>query len=196
MDNSHTSRDANQQNMQQFEQIITTVFTCRSVVKYDLVLNAVQKDDLLRDIDSALDVLRSCMLPALSASTTVQVEPEQPQIPTQQTSRLLSATPTPTAHRDETSQQQTLQALYRMYHAYLDSSQSTNINTFVQRFNEVMLALDEIQQFIEQGAGAHAHPATARPAIEQVQNIRGFIADLYYIFMEFSAYALRDIAAE
>src|SRR5436190_24367013 len=43
---------------QQLEQVIATVFTCRSLVKYHLSLDAKQQKNMLQDIDSSLEILQ------------------------------------------------------------------------------------------------------------------------------------------
>ncbi|GER88800.1 hypothetical protein KDW_29620 [Dictyobacter vulcani] len=57
-----TAMDEYSRYPQQSEQIIATIFTCRSIVRYNLTLNEPQKNDLLHDIDAALELLRSQLI--------------------------------------------------------------------------------------------------------------------------------------
>lgn len=171
---------------QQFEQIMTTVFTCRSVVKYNLVLNEEQKSDLLADIDSALEMLRSYLItgPAPETSTA---RPSLPQAgpPTTPTSSLLAVSIPKNEPAHGEREAQTLQALYKMYYAYLDMKQNPNINTFVTRFNDVMSAINDMQQTVENSYGRYDAYARDASLEESLQHIKMFITDLYTMFMEF-----------
>jgi len=157
---------------QGLEQTISTVFACRSVVKYNVALSAEQKDELIAEIDTTLQFLRESLI--THASDQVQ----QPRLQFQQA---LAPVPLPDvaqseAQRDERS---ILQELYRIYHAYIDTQQSNNIGTFVVRFDAVIGALNEIQHHIERSRGLQ-EPCGEDP----LHRVRAFIADLYYMFME------------
>jgi hypothetical protein len=152
---------------QQFEDSMATIFTCRSVVKYNSRLNEEQKKELIADIDAALRFLRSRaneLVPAASLS------PPLPQAETQ--------APFREAQADHSTDEQKLQALYHMYHAYLGLQQN-NLGTFMTRFNDVMSTMGELQNLLAQ---RHDSYVSAEPPIERVS---GFITDLYYIFVEF-----------
>jgi hypothetical protein len=82
----------------------------------------------------------------------------------------------PEAHPDE---RRTLQELYRIYHAYIDTQQSNNIGTFVVRFDAVIGALNEIQHCMERSRGLQELCGE-----DPLHRVRAFIADLYYMFME------------
>src|SRR6266496_4388393 len=109
---------------QGLEHAMSTVFACRSVVKYNTVLSAEQKDELIAEIDTSLQFLRESLI----VHATEQAKP--PQLQFQQSLMALSSpvVAQPDAQRDE---QRTLQELYRIYHAYIDTQQSNNIGTFV-----------------------------------------------------------------
>lgn len=166
----------------QFEQIIATIFTCRSIVKYNLALSEMQRSELLDDIDTALDVLRAQLI------TTTAPELEKVTVPRGSGKRMLMpVTGSEPAIQKQVSAatDQTLQALYRMYHVYLDTQQTTNINTFVTRFNEIMTIINELQRLIEANYSSYEAFVYQISPDDPLQRIRVFIADLYYIFMEF-----------
>jgi hypothetical protein len=164
------SGNAPDSQAQGLEQTMSTVFACRSVVKYNMSLSAEQKDELIAEIDSSLQFLRESLITHASD-----------QAPRPQFQQALAPVPLPDvaqpeAQRDERS---TLQELYRIYHAYIDTQQSNNIGTFVVRFDAVIGALNEIQHHIERSRGLQ------EPCGEDLlHRVRAFIADLYYMFME------------
>jgi hypothetical protein len=173
---------------QQLEQLMTTIFTCRSVVKYNLSLDGEQKEEVLHDIDASLEVLRSFIL----TNTTAQ-----PQSAILQSSQSDDA---PLVHgSDETDSSainvhETLQELYRMYHAYLDMNKQANLQSFVSRFNEVISVLNEVQRLFEQdyqscyvySSSVQMNNGTFSTTVENLlYKVKIFISDLYYVFIEF-----------
>src|SRR5690242_3207050 len=99
-----------QHQAQPFEQIMATIFTCRSLLKYNLALNEEQKSALLADIDTSLQILQTHLISSTSVDARI-------------TSVHLSQANNDVAisHEDKTTlsqerEQNTLQALYRMYH--------------------------------------------------------------------------------
>lgn len=186
------SHNTHEYHVQQIEQLITTVATCRGVVKYNLALNDEQKKELLTDIDQALEILRVHLINSQSAQPVQQAP--QPTTPTQ-TDALAPAFSSPGSSygfdnlqvppsvSPQSEEQQKLQALYRMYRSYLDMNQNNNISTFVTRFNEAMATINDIQHMST--PDSHSLYSRSNPIEEQLQSIRVFIADLYYIFMEF-----------
>jgi hypothetical protein len=180
--------DEHQHRAQQLEQVIATVFTCRSLVKYNLSLDEKQQEKMLQDIDASLEVLRGC------AQTGRAVRPDVTDIPFSQTdsARIVGAndkTSRPDAHEHET-----LQALYRMYHAFMDVNKQTNLQAFVSRFNEAMSVLGNVQRLFEENYQLDdttfslvqtSHAALPTVIENLLQKVRVFICDLYYIFMEF-----------
>jgi hypothetical protein len=180
------SQDASMPHTQPLEQVIATIFACRSVVKYNLTLSEEQKHVLLDDIDSAVDVLRSQMIP----SSSLPPEVDGNTIATHASGKieLVPFTPdTPKEASIDDGGWQTLQALYRMYHTYLNSQQGISISTFVRRFNDVMTIINEVQQFITSHAGSYEDFARqiSGEGGDPLEHLRVFVADIYYIFMEF-----------
>ncbi len=174
------SHDAPQSHSQQFEHIIATVFTCRSVLKYNLTLSSEQKKELIGDIDSSLEALRSYLMNPPSGApedTSVRSQSAQPDSSSDSETDALSLE---RVQQGLPSEKQTLHSLYRMYHTYMDEKQSPNIYLFMKRFNEVMSTINEIQQSIQ---------STSRPGQDLVeyslQRLRVFVSDLYSVFMEF-----------
>jgi hypothetical protein len=174
------SDEANQKRLAQFEQAVTTLFTCRSVVRHFTTLGDAQQQELIAEINSALQFLRSFLV-VPAAETTEQAASPQPQQPESGTLTV----------REESSEythseQYTLESLYRMYHTFLGDGPSSVINTLVARFGDVMSLLTETENAmtaISDGViYADAHPPAAQGSLERV---RSFIVDLYYVFLEF-----------
>jgi hypothetical protein len=179
-------QDASKPHSQPLEQVIATVFACRSVVKYNLALSEEQKGTLLDDIDAALDVLRSQMV----ASSSLPAEADENPMPSHAPDKISLVQFTPDTSKEasiDDGGRQTLQALYRMYHTYLHSQQGSGVNTFVGRFNDVMTIINEVQQFITSHDGPYEDFACQIPGGggDPLEHLRVFIADIYYIFMEF-----------
>jgi hypothetical protein len=164
--------EAIQNSMQSLEQTMSTVFACRSVVKYNSALSEEQKKELLNEIDISLHYLRESLIEHAS----VQTKPQRPQF--QQ-----AVIPSPTANLEKPNREQgkhaALQELYRIYYTYIDAKQCNNISTFVVHFDAVVLALNEVQHLLEKNQDVFTQ-STEDP----LRCIRAFIADLYYIFME------------
>jgi hypothetical protein len=139
---------------QSLEQIISTIFACRSVIKYNSVLSGEQKNELIADIDISLRSLRTGFMNDAS-------------------------TPMAEKTHNDTQTHAALQELYRIYHAYIDTKQSNNISTFVVRFDTVVSALNEVQALLDSRQNTFVCSTE-----ELLHNIRTFIADLYYMFME------------
>lgn len=159
-------------SIQRQEQMISTFFACRSIIKYNSALNGEQKNELIADIDICLRSLRVGFTNNVSAQT--MQTPSQ----FQQAGRVMS-TPMIERTHDDAKAHTALQELYRIYHAYIDSKQSNNISTFVVRFDAVVSALNEVQYLLN-----NYQDAFVSPAEDILQGIRTFIADLYYMFME------------
>lgn len=181
--------DAQKYRAQQLEQVITTVFTCRSVVKYNLSVDEKQQEQILQDIDASLEVLRACVL------DKVAVQPPLADLPFSQADN-----PTIVRAHDEMfgsdmQAHETLQALYRMYYAFLNLNEKTNLQSFVTRFNEVLSVLGEVQRLFEQrppmAPDIYSSPVVLNnsplPMVIEtlLQKVKVFISDLYYIFMDF-----------
>ena len=171
------SYEAQSHHMQQFELLMTTMFACRSVVKYNLALGEEQKKELLADIDTSLEVLRSYLLTDPSKPASLPSQPDN------SSSVLDIAIPSGNISND--NEQQMLQALYRMYHAYISMNQDKNLSTFVSRFNDAMATIQEIQRIVEHSHQANDFYTRDSSVEEPLHRVKAFIADIYYIFMEF-----------
>ncbi len=172
---------AQSHDMHQFELLMTTVFTCRSVVKYDLTLGEEQKKELLADIDTSLEVLRSYLLTGPSTHTKTASSQSQPA----NFSPVFSQPEETNTSSGINDEPQMLQALYRMYHTYLDANQGKSLSTFVSRFNDAMVTIQEIQRIMECSYQANDCYTRISSVEEPLQRVKLFMADLYYIFMEF-----------
>ncbi|GCE13635.1 hypothetical protein [Tengunoibacter tsumagoiensis] len=174
-------KDTEQQHaMQQYEQIVSTVFTCRSVVKYNLSLSEDQKKELLDEIDISLDILRTHIIPEAGS------KPATSKKTAHAATSVNAAMRVPDDQIDESMQaHHTLQSLYRMYYIFLDTNQSTNINTFIERFNGIMSTITNVQYTMEQHYRGYSAHSAHEPIDEQLKMVSVFVADLYYIFMEF-----------
>jgi len=154
----------------QFEHAMTTMFTCRSVIKYSTMLSDEQRQELIRDIDQSLQFLRSGFI---SASP-----PQMQKRPPQHSSSTQAPSPSSILNEKGSGDERgALQALYRMYHIYRDQHQGSD--SFVTRFTNAMSALSAIQTALEQCRVPGI--ADARP----LDYVCAFIADLYYVFVEF-----------
>jgi hypothetical protein len=174
--------DAQQYHSQQFEHIIATVFTCRSIIKYNLTLSSEQKEELFKDIDTSLEALRSYLITPL-ANTTESASSDSQMVQADitsvsETDALSSEDVSPVL----SSEKQVLQSLYKMYHSYMDEKQSSNISTFMKRFNEVMSTMNEVQESMQMTS----EPLTNRELITlSIEHMRIFVSDLYSMFTEF-----------
>ncbi|MBV9231006.1 MAG: hypothetical protein JOZ18_16980 [Chloroflexi bacterium] len=157
---------------QQFEQATATIFTCRSVIKYNSMLSEEQKKELIADIDTTLQFLRTRFVVVVPTEEE-KVSSSLPHVEAH------PVVPSTDEHGDNRNGQHALQALYKMYHTYLGMQQSNNISTFIARFNDVMSAMNEVQSIVERRSDCYV---SVTPLIERVSS---FIADLYCVFIEF-----------
>jgi len=168
---------ASQSRIAQLEHAVTTVLACLSMIKYNAVLGEEQKKELVGDIDTTLQFLRTSLI--------AEVTPEKKMAGAQ------SAFPFDNMPSQDTvagMHQQTIQALYRVYHTYLTAEQGNTLGSFVVRFHEIMMTIDDVQSIFESDQGSYELADTlARhvSAEDHLHRVRGFIADLYYVFMEF-----------
>ena len=174
---------------QQLEQVITTIFTCRSVVKYNLSVDDRQQEQILQDIDAALAVLQGCVLDNMA------VPPRLNDLPFPQTASTTVVPTTGETLRSDVNAPETLQALYRMYYAFLDINEKTNLQSFVTRFNEAISVLGEVQRLFEQRSPLPPDTYSSSVVLNYsplplvleglLQKVKVFISDLYYVFMDF-----------
>jgi hypothetical protein len=181
-----------QRHLSQIEHAVTTVLACLSMVKYNIVLGEEQKKELTADIETTLQFLRS----GLIASTSVEASGEVPQ--TQITSpphiELLP-------YKGASCKQDThsLHAIYRAYDTYLSINQGNISGDLLVRFNETMSIIDSVQDIVEQSGqryDASRNTSELQNSLEDpLHRVRGFIADLYYMFVEFMR-ALSEVLQE
>src|SRR5579864_4442267 len=100
--------DAQKHRAQQLEQVITTIFTCRSVVKYNLSVDEKQQEQILQDIDASLEVLRQCV------RDTMAVQPSLTDLPFSQADNTTIFRAHDEMFGAEVQAHETLLALYRM----------------------------------------------------------------------------------
>jgi len=170
------------QYKQQIEQSITTLFTCRSIIRFNSVLNEEQKQELLAEVDTTLQFFQSRLVAhVLNENTRSYLTPTNEEGKQEHAKTFLEET---IANQQKEQDQQALQALYKLYHVYLGSThaQSNNaiLNTFITRFNEIMYIIKGIRE--SKNYFTSSYPTTID---ESLQRIKGYIAELYYIFMEF-----------
>src|ERR1700730_13839483 len=113
---------------QQFQHTVTTLFACRGVVKYNSTLNDEQKSELIQDIDKTLQFLRGNQAADLSLHQFAQIEMSPsltagtaPGREVLDASTGLESGLAGHPSEENGNVQETLQALYRMYHAYLSA---------------------------------------------------------------------------
>lgn len=182
--------DEYKHRIQQLEQVITTVFACRGVIKYNLFVGEEQQEKILQDIDASLEVLRACV-----RGDGPSVQRRVSDVPFSQAESTPGVRTHDDVHQSDGNMHETLRALYQMYHAFIDVNEQTNIQSFVTRFNEVISVLEDVQRLFEQGSArvrdmyASSVVLVSSPVPMAVENLLGkvkvFICDLYYIFMDF-----------
>lgn len=153
--------EPHQGHLSQLEHAITTVLACLSMVKYNAALGEEQRKELINDIEGTLQFLRK----GLFANTAIEASYD------------------PEIQRND---QRTLQALYKIYHAYVNKEQGNIVEELVVRFNEIISIIDTVQNVVEQRRqGLEAYNVShQKPVEDSLHRVKGFIADLYYMFME------------
>lgn len=178
-------RNVQSGDTQQFERAIATMFTCRSVIKYNATLNEEQKKELLAEIDAAAQFLQgrmvadvslkeqaSFLLPPLPVEEIIAISPVNNETAEACDSTKKAGEPSP------------LHTLYKLYYAFLKKKESRGVDFFVSRYNEVMAKLNDVQFKIEKDSPTYFSHLLIGNEIDQV---RGFVTDLYYIFTEFAS---------
>jgi hypothetical protein len=178
-----------QNHLQQFEQTIATIFTCRSIIKYNSALTEEQRDELLADIDTASRFLQDRLI----ANAAIEAKTVLPQL--QRAGILPSEDSEDNDDKGDNEDDedngevnnkdnslQILRALSRTYQTYLSTKQGNATDTFAARFNEVMTAINEVDRIVEKSHDVYP----SRIYVEDLlHRVRGFIADVYYSFKEF-----------
>jgi hypothetical protein len=168
---------ASQNRIAQLEHAVTTVLACLSMIKYNAVLGEEQKKELVGDIDTTLQFLRNSLIS--------EVTPEKKMVSVQSAFAFDNMSSQGTMAE---MHQQTIQALYRVYHTYLTAEQGNTLGSFVVRFHEIMMTIDDVQSIFESDQGGYELADTLARHVsveDHLHRVRGFIADLYYVFMEF-----------
>src|SRR5579884_2063355 len=127
--------EAGQDRLAQFEQAVTTLITCRSVVRHFTILGEAQQKELLTEIDATLQFLRASLL-ACTVGTPNQSTVPEPQQP-ESGALIVREEDREHAH----TEQYTLKTLYKMYHTFLSDGRSDTISSFAARFSEAMSLL-------------------------------------------------------
>src|SRR2546425_1786865 len=78
------------------EHAITTMYTCRSILKYNAALTSDQKEELLADIDASLRLLQDTLTNSTAPVVPPTTQPSVPRTP-------LSARQAPSSHATRTS---------------------------------------------------------------------------------------------
>lgn len=169
---------------QQFEQAIATIFTCRSVIKYNAALNEGQINELLTEIDAATQFLQERLL--ANAAIDKQAPLLIPPLPLEDVFSISQTSKVSADNSDavETGDQAPLQRFYKLYHALLKKKDGKGIEFFISRYNEVMAKLNDVQVKIEKDSPAYFSHLLVGNEIDQV---RGFVTDLYCMFTEFAS---------
>src|SRR5260370_5827020 len=170
---------------QQFQHTMTTLFTCRSVIKYNSTLNDEQKSELIQDIDKTLQFLRGNQAADLSSHQFAEIE-MSPSLTTGTTPdrEVLDASTglerglAGPSSEENSNVQETLQALYRIYHAYLSAQHNNSIATFFTRFKEAMAAINEAQNILERSHNDYI------PTANPLQQVSTLISYLHTIFIK------------
>ncbi|HLI87644.1 MAG TPA: hypothetical protein VKV37_03070 [Ktedonobacteraceae bacterium] len=172
--------EAGQDRLAQFEQAVTTLITCRSVVRHFTILGEAQQKELLTEIDATLQFLRASLL-ACTVGTPNQSTVPEPQQP-ESGALIVREEGKEHAH----TEQYTLKTLYKMYHTFLSDGRSDTISSFAARFSEAMSLLSDAEGTMTMApagsAFAYPYPAAVQDSLDRV---RSFIVDLYYMLLEF-----------
>jgi len=179
------ARDVQPGHAQQFERAIATIFTCRSVIKYNASLSEEQKNELLAEIDAAAQFLQERLV-ANAAIDSQELLP-LPALPLEEIIAISQASAGSADDDDsarETDDQRLFQGFYKLYHALLKKKDSKSVELFVSRYNEVMAKLNDLQFKIEKDSPTFFGPLVIG---DEIDRVRGFVTDLYCMFTEFAS---------
>jgi hypothetical protein len=172
--------DTPRSHAQQFEHAIATAFTCRSIIKYNSSLSEEQKSELIADLDTTLKFLRERLIANSSIETEMVLSPLS----------LAGLIPSENLQDEDDGadnvdnkpgDEPILRGLYKVYTLYLNAKQGTGADEFTARYTEAMSIIDEVQKIIEK-----SHDIYPTYIEDLLHSVRGFITDLYVIFIEFS----------
>lgn len=179
------ARKARPGHAQQFENAIATLFTCRSVIKYNSSLSEEQKNELLTSIDTSIHFLQERLVANASIETSSALSLLPP--PLAEIMALSQEGETGNASENEndanTHAATILKGLFKLYNALLKKKDGNGLELFVSRYNQVMSLLNEIQFKIERDKVTFLNNFMVA---DQMDHVRGFVTDLYTIFTEFA----------
>jgi hypothetical protein len=90
----------------------------------------------------------------------------------------------PYMHVEQNSE--TLTSLYEMYRSYVDMQKSHNIQSYGMRFNEVMHIMNDLRMKYTSSQDLDANNHVRNTVMDEAfQCVIVFIADIYYMFMDF-----------
>jgi len=169
---------------QQFERAIATIFTCRSVIKYNASLNEEQKNELLAEIDAAAQFLQE----RLVANATIEEQMPLP-LPPLSFGEIIAISQASRGDANdsvagETDDQSLLQGFYKLYNTLLKKRDGKGVEFFVSRYNEVMAKLNDVQFKIGKDSPSYFGHLMID---DEIDHVRGFVTDLYCMFTEFAS---------
>ncbi len=182
------ARNVQPGHAQQFERAIATIFTCRSVIKYNASLSEEQKNELLAEIDAAAQFLQERLVAnASDPSREGQALLPLLALPLEEiiaVSQANAGNADDDDSAEETDDQRLLQGLFKLYHALLKKKDGKSVELFVSRYNEVMAKLNDLQFKIEKDSPTYFGPLVVG---DEIDRVRGFVTDLYCMFTEFAS---------
>lgn len=178
-------RNVQSDHAQQFERAIATIFTCRSVIKYNAALNEEQKNELLAEIDAAAQFLQERLV--ANATIEKQMPLLLPPLPFEEIIAISQANRGKAVDgggAEEIDDHYLLQGFYKLYHALLKKKDGKGVEFFVSRYNEVMTKLNDVQAKIEKDSPTYFGHLVKD---DEIDHVRGFVTDLYCMFTEFAS---------
>ena len=177
-------RNIQPDHVQQFERAIATIFTCRSVIKYNAALNEEQKNELFAEIDAAAQFLQE----RLVANAAIEGQTPLP-LPPLSFGEIISISQAGRGGADdsgagETDDQSLLQGFYKLYNTLLKKRDGKGVEFFVSRYNEVMEKLNDVQFKVEKDSPTYFGHLMID---NEIDHVRGFVTDLYCMFTEFAS---------
>jgi hypothetical protein len=165
------ANEAQQNNISPLEHAVTTLLACLSMVKYRTALAEEQRKELITDIETTLQFLRSGLIGGTAMTNRAPNVDREAQRG---------------GHVARKEQTHSLRELYEFYHTYLHMDNGNTPSVLATRFNEAMTIIDEVQQIVEpSGQLRETAPVVSHLGSGPLYQVRAFIADLYYLFVEF-----------
>lgn len=183
---------------QQYEQAIATIIACRTIIKYDTPLSKEQRDEIVVELDTALQFLQKRLVANSAFDTYADIPPLPPLHPemlaellvderdddgeAEEVSDAGGATEKQHAEQPGTSEI-VLHNLYKLYHTYVSMEPGKGIRTLETRYKIAMEALDEVLSLTT----IQFSQATGKRIERRLIQAQGFISALYSMFQEFAA---------